>query len=45
MSGMENLPTRYSSYLPDELVLEILNYIPRDAANQSTLATFCAVSR
>jgi hypothetical protein len=35
----------YVNYLPDELLLEILSYIPRDRDNQSVIATFCAISR
>ncbi|KAF2642978.1 hypothetical protein P280DRAFT_446141 [Massarina eburnea CBS 473.64] len=38
-------PPRYANYLPDELLLEILNHIPRDAENQHGLGTFCAVNR
>ncbi|PVH94562.1 hypothetical protein DM02DRAFT_732438 [Periconia macrospinosa] len=36
---------QYANYLPDELVLEILNYIPRDGRHQPVLANFCAVNR
>ncbi|KAF2467228.1 uncharacterized protein BDR25DRAFT_327483 [Lindgomyces ingoldianus] len=32
-------------HLPDELLLEILSYMPRGAQSQSTLASFCLVSR
>jgi hypothetical protein len=42
---LDSAASLYSSYLPDELLLEILSYIPRDRANQSTIARFCAVSR
>jgi len=35
----------YANYLPDELLLEILSYVPRDKENQSVIATFCAISR
>jgi hypothetical protein len=36
---------RFSNYLPDELLLEILSYLPRGPASQQLLATFCLVSR
>ncbi|KAF2791137.1 hypothetical protein K505DRAFT_351494 [Melanomma pulvis-pyrius CBS 109.77] len=36
---------QYSNYLPDELLLEILDYIPKGPASQVTIATFCLVSR
>ncbi|KAF2679492.1 hypothetical protein K458DRAFT_314296 [Lentithecium fluviatile CBS 122367] len=42
---MDSSKPVYANYLPDELLLEILNYIPRDRESQSTIATFCAVSR
>lgn len=42
---LDTEPPLYTNYLPDELLLEILNYIPRDRENQSTIAKFCAVSR
>ncbi|CAI6337794.1 unnamed protein product [Periconia digitata] len=35
----------YANYLPDELLLEILSYVPRDVEHQHVLATFCAVNR
>ena len=38
-------PPHYANYLPDELLLHILNYIPEGRAGQSTIAKFCLVSR
>jgi hypothetical protein len=32
-------------YLPDEVLLEILSFIPRDREHQSLIATFCRVQR
>ncbi|ORY19764.1 hypothetical protein BCR34DRAFT_471210 [Clohesyomyces aquaticus] len=32
-------------HLPDEILLEILEYLPQGAESQSTLASFCLVSR
>ena len=42
---MDTVTPLYANYLPDELLLEILSYIPRDRDNQSVIGTFCAVSR
>ncbi|KAF1952607.1 hypothetical protein CC80DRAFT_495144 [Byssothecium circinans] len=42
---MVTQPPRFANYLPDELLIEILNYIPRDAEHQHVLATFCMVNR
>jgi hypothetical protein len=36
---------RWANYLPDELLLEVLSYIPEDPQSQTTLATFCLVNR
>ncbi|KAF2109720.1 hypothetical protein BDV96DRAFT_502378 [Lophiotrema nucula] len=36
---------RFSNYLPDELLLEILNYIPKEPKSQGILAKFCLISR
>ena len=35
----------YANYLPDELLLHILNFIPEGRAGQNTIANFCLVSR
>jgi hypothetical protein len=34
-----------SNYLPDEVLLEILSYIPRNRESQSTIAKFCALNK
>ncbi|KAF2007539.1 hypothetical protein P154DRAFT_420395 [Amniculicola lignicola CBS 123094] len=36
---------QYSNYLPDELLLEILSYLPTGREGQHVLAAFCLVSR
>ena len=36
---------QYANYLPDELLLEILAYFPRNKDSQATLAKFCLVNR
>lgn len=49
---LQNSPTqlslgqpKFANYLPDELLLEILTYIPPGPETQETLATWCLVSR
>lgn len=37
--------TIYANYLPDEILLDILDYIPASPSSQSTLAHFCLVSK
>ncbi|KAF2709825.1 hypothetical protein K504DRAFT_432796 [Pleomassaria siparia CBS 279.74] len=39
------LSPRHANHLPDELLLQILDFIPKSPANQSTVATFALVSR
>ena len=36
---------QWANYLPDELLLEVLSYIPEGPQSQTTLAQFCLVSR
>jgi hypothetical protein len=36
---------KYANYLPDELLLEVLSYIPTGRDSQTLLAAFCLVSR
>lgn len=36
---------KFANYLPDELLLEVLSYIPTGRDSQTLLAVFCLVSR
>ena len=36
---------QYANYLPDELLLYILECIPEDPRSQGTIARFCLVNR
>lgn len=36
---------KFANYLPDELLLEVLSYIPECPASQTTLARFCIVNK
>ncbi|KAF2021922.1 hypothetical protein BU24DRAFT_417573 [Aaosphaeria arxii CBS 175.79] len=36
---------QFANYLPDEILLEVLNYFPKGAESQGQLAKFCSVSR
>jgi hypothetical protein len=45
MGSLEDPLSKYANYLPDELLLEVLSYIPKHPTSQSTLASLCLVSR
>ncbi|KAF2752344.1 hypothetical protein M011DRAFT_415704 [Sporormia fimetaria CBS 119925] len=45
MGSMPHTAFDYATYLPDELLLHVLDYIPRSPESQPTLASFCLVSR
>ena len=36
---------RYANYLPDELLLQVLDWFPRSEESQKALAAFVLVSR
>jgi hypothetical protein len=45
MGSPQQTTHAFANYLPDEILLEILNHIPAGPKSQPTLASFCLVSR
>ena len=45
MGPVQQHPPGFANHLPDEILLDILDYIPKHQRSQSTLASLCLVSR
>lgn len=42
---VEGRETQFANYLPDELLLQVLDWLPMSEENQKVLANFVLVSR